>query len=218
RRAPLGRCRSRRLPGRVRAHEAAAPRGGHAVLRGPREPFVLQRPQRGAGGRRHPGVAGPRGSRVGVRRRAGGLPPPGGRRRGGARPAVGWSAGPRADLPRPVPVPRRAAGLLLDSPPLLGPRRRGRPGRGGAVRGRPLAAVLALLLLVALGAQTRRGWAQVRSTSLVGAVKSQMAALAPLGRVPGPLLRAAERALVDARRLAPAAIEPRAFRGDLQLL
>lgn len=86
------------------------------------------------------------------------------------------------------------------------------------MKGRPLAVALTLLVFAALVGQTVRGWARVRSSALLGAVRLQMAAVQQAGRAPGPLVRAAEAAVVEARRLDPVSIEPRAFHGDLLLL
>ena len=86
------------------------------------------------------------------------------------------------------------------------------------MKGRVLAVALTLLVAAALAGQTLRGWGRVESTALLGAVRRQMMAVQQVGRAPGPLVRATEAALTEARRRDPVSIEPRAFRGDLLLL
>ena len=76
-----------------------------------------------------------------------------------------------------------------------------------------LAGVLALLLL----AHVVRAWRHIQASLLVRAVQAEMAALGG-ARPPGLMLRASELALQRAHRLDPAAVEPLAFAGDLQLL
>jgi Flp pilus assembly protein TadD len=83
---------------------------------------------------------------------------------------------------------------------------------------RALRAGLFALLLLALVGQTVRALQRVRADQLTGAVQRQVGAARQGGRVPGPLVRGAMAALARARELDPAAVEPRAFAGDLLLL
>jgi tetratricopeptide (TPR) repeat protein len=79
-------------------------------------------------------------------------------------------------------------------------------------------AVVAALVLLALLAQTVRAHHRLRADRLLGAVRLQLALAQQRGSLPLGLVRGASAALAEARELAPAAVEPRAFEGDLLLL
>lgn len=83
---------------------------------------------------------------------------------------------------------------------------------------RALAVAATLAVAFALAGQTARGWGKLRSTVIVGSVARAMAGVQRQGSAPAALVRGAEAALAEAARLDPAAIEPRAFRGDLLLV
>jgi hypothetical protein len=78
-------------------------------------------------------------------------------------------------------------------------------------------AIIAAVASLALVAHTARAWHRLEASLLVRAVQQQMAVFGG-SRVPGPLLRLSEAALLRAHRADPGAVEPLAFRADLLLV